>query len=129
LAPIAVGSLSGALQKVYEKNSKGSRQKQRDPEKSRTPDTIEENTDRKWRRVGHIARRPPQHLTRRVRKEHRGGPRQTWGRVIEEEAADARVPLIDNSRGRLVSPHVKQKIKLSIHLQLAAIFRRFELGG
>jgi hypothetical protein len=46
-------------------------------------DVIEEITDRKWRWIGHIARKPPQHITRQILtwlqtgRIPRGRPRQT----------------------------------------------------
>ena len=54
-------------------------------------DIIEEQTDRKWRWIGHMARKHPGHITKQAfewklgGKRRRGRPRQTWMRVTEEE--------------------------------------------
>jgi hypothetical protein len=52
-------------------------------------------TDQKWRWIGHIERKQGDHLTKeafrwsRTGKRKRGRPRQTWKRVVEEEAESA----------------------------------------
>jgi hypothetical protein len=59
-------------------------------------DVILNITDRKWQRMGHMARKPAQHLTiqafgwQPTGRRHRGGPRQTWRWATDKEAVDAR---------------------------------------
>ena len=58
-------------------------------------DIVNEITDKKWRWVGHMARKHPEHLTcqafnwQPVGRRRRGRPRQTWRRAMEKEAAQA----------------------------------------
>ena len=57
-------------------------------------DIMEEVIDRKWRWTGHIARKPPEHLTRQALtwrqrgRRPRGRPRQTWGCTMDKEAME-----------------------------------------
>ena len=60
-------------------------------ERSGERDIIEEVRDRKWRWIGHIARREEGHLTKQALGFHmegrrrRGRPRETWDRVVRRE--------------------------------------------
>ena len=59
--------------------------------RARQEDVMADIVVRKWRWVGHIARREPQHLSKQAMSWHwhghrrRGRPRETWMRVAERE--------------------------------------------
>ena len=59
-------------------------------------DVVIDITDRKLRWIGHVARKPAQHITRQAFNWHqtgrrkRGRPSQTWRRATENEALDGR---------------------------------------
>ena len=58
-------------------------------------DVVLKIIDRKWRWIGHIARKDPQHLTRQCLSfemegiRRRGRPRDTWWRVAKREFEEA----------------------------------------
>ena len=58
-------------------------------------DIITDLTKKKWRWVGHVARKEPEHLTRQAfcwraeGRRRRGRPRLTWKRVVDREMVEA----------------------------------------